>query len=194
VAMAVPRFPPIPPDRLTAEQRRIADEIMLGRKSLDGPFNAMLGRPGVADPFQKIGAYLRFASPLPAKLKELAIIVVARYWSAEYEWYVHRRLALEAGLPREAADLIEDGVRPDLAGEEAAFFDFVVSLLTTGFVDDSLFLTIKSRFGEDGVSELIAIVGYYSSVSFFLNSDMTPLPEGAQKMKVLESRAFSDQI
>ncbi len=191
--MNVPRFPPIPADRLTAEQRKIADEIMLGRKSLAGPFNAMLRSPGVADPFQKIGAYLRFASPLPLKLKELAIIVVARYWSSEYEWYVHRQLAIEAGLPNETADLIENGVRPDLEGDEAAFFDFVVSLLTTGFVDDALFLSVKNRFGEEGVSELIAIVGYYCAVSFYLNSDMAPLPEGVRKMRNLGARAFSGQ-
>jgi 4-carboxymuconolactone decarboxylase len=177
------RFPEIPSERLSEEQRRIVAEILQGRKSLHGPFNAMLRSPRIADWFQKIGAYLRFVSPLPTKLKELAIIVVARRWSSDIEWHVHSGIAREAGLAESTIATIEDGRRPDLEGDEAAVFDFIVALLTTGFVSDDLFQPVKDRYGEAGATELIAIAGYYCAVSFFLNVDGAALPEGARPLK-----------
>jgi 4-carboxymuconolactone decarboxylase len=183
-----PRFPEIPSDRLTEQQAGIVAEIMRGRKSLQGPFNAMLRSPTLADWFQKIGAYIRFTSPLPTRLKELAIIVVARHWSSEIEWHIHSGIARDSGLPDATIATIEDGSCPDLAGDEAAVFDFVVSLLATGFVGDEEFRAVEARFGEKGASELIALAGYYSTVSFYLNVDGARLPDGARPMKPLHGR------
>ena len=83
----VGRLPPIPPERMTEEQKRVAAGIAGGpRGGLRGPFPAMLRSPEVADRFQKVGEYLRFNSSIPAALNELAILVTARAWSAQYEW------------------------------------------------------------------------------------------------------------
>jgi 4-carboxymuconolactone decarboxylase len=180
------RFPQIPSDLLTDEQARIAAEIMSGRKSLQGPFNAMLRSPTIADWFQKIGAYIRFTSPIPAGLKELAIIVVARYWSSDFEWHIHSGIARASGVSEAAIEAIEAGRRPPVKGDEAAVFDFIIALLTTGFVSDSIFDAIKSRFGEAGASELIALAGYYTTVSFYLNVDRAALPEGARPLKKID--------
>ena len=135
----------------------------MGENWLQGPFNAMLRSPTIADWFQKIGAYIRFTSPIPAGLKELAIIVVARYWSSDFEW---PSTAGSRGLWRfqAAIEAIEAGRRPPVKGDEATVFDFIIALLTTGFVSDSIFDAIKSRFGEAGASELIALAGYYTTV------------------------------
>lgn len=180
------RFPQIPSDRLTPEQARIVAEIMNGRKSLQGPFNAMLRSPTIADWFQKIGAYIRFTSPIPVGLKELAIIIVARYWSSDLEWHIHSGIARDSGVSEATIAAIEDGRRPELEGDEAAVFDFIVALLTTGFVSDAVFDAIKVRFGETGASELIALAGYYTTVSFFLNVDRAALPEAARPLKRID--------
>jgi len=56
----------------------------------------------------------RFDSTLPGDLRELAIIITARYWNTQYEWYSHRRFAVEEGVSPATADAIASGKRPRL--------------------------------------------------------------------------------
>jgi 4-carboxymuconolactone decarboxylase len=187
------RFPALAESEMTSEQRRIADSIKAGRKSLSGPFHAMLRSPDLAAPLERIGAYLRFSAPMSQKLKELAIIVVARYWSARFEWVVHRKLAEEAGLAASKADALMAGRRAlDFDPDEDLVFRFVVQLLVGGFVDDPTFDQAKGRFGELQVADLIGLVGYYCTVSFFLNVDRHPIPEGTAGLPALATRAFTE--
>ncbi|MEH2474494.1 4-carboxymuconolactone decarboxylase [Nitrobacteraceae bacterium AZCC 2161] len=187
------RFPAIADADMTEEQRRVAASIMSGRKSLSGPFNAMLRSPTIADPLQQIGAYIRFTSPISQRLKEFAIVMVARFWNAEFEWHVHRGLAEEAGLTSAKADCILRGYAPDdMDDDEAEIYRFVASLLRTGHATDESFDGMKQRFGEKGVTEFIVLVGYYCTVSFLLNVDRHPSPDGAAPMPRLHQSPFSD--
>lgn len=185
------RFKQIPPENLTPEQRVLADAIRSGPRSavknsaaakpgpLGGPFNVWLRSPGIGNLIQSLGAEIRFRSTLPPKLNELAIIVTARQWTSQYEWFAHHRLALEAGLdPAIGAD-IAHGRRPaKMSEDEAIVHDFSRELHETQGVSDATYQTALDRFGERGVMDLIAVNGYYVLVSMCLNVDRTPLPEG----------------
>jgi 4-carboxymuconolactone decarboxylase len=129
---------------------------------------------------------VRFRSALPEKLKELAILVVARHWTAQYEWYAHHRFALEAGLkPAVAAD-IAAGKRPaGLQADEQAIYDFASELLETKEVSDATFKAVAERFGEKAVVDLICTMGYYSLVSMTLNVNRFPIPQDATPLKKL---------
>ena len=59
--------------------------------------------------------------------------------------------------------------------DEAAVYDFVTELLSTGQVSDANYEGIKGRFGERGVMDLVGAVGYYSLVSMVLNVAGVPL-------------------
>ena len=85
--MATRRFPPLDPARMTEAQRKAADAMMESRKSLDGPFNGMLRSPDLGDRLQRVGHYVRFMSPVPASVREIAILLTARHWTAQFEWY-----------------------------------------------------------------------------------------------------------
>jgi 4-carboxymuconolactone decarboxylase len=181
------RFKPLSADEMSAEQRRLADSILAGpRKSLSGPFSAFLYSPATGDAAQKLGAQVRFHNALPEKLKELAILVVARHWTAQYEWYAHHRFALEAGLkPAIAAD-IAAGKRPaGLQADEQAIYDFAQELLDTKEVSDATFTAVAERFGEKAVVDLICTMGYYSLVSMTLNVNRFPIPQDATPLKKL---------
>jgi len=185
------RFKQIPPENLTPEQRVLADAIRSGPRSavknsaaakpgpLGGPFNVWLRSPGIGNLIQSLGAEIRFRSTLPPKLNELAIIVTARQWTSQYEWFAHHRLALEAGLdPAIGADIAR-GRRPaKMSEDEAIVHDFSRELHETQGVSDATYQTALDRFGERGVMDLIAVNGYYVLVSMCLNVDRTPLPEG----------------
>jgi 4-carboxymuconolactone decarboxylase len=169
---------------MTPEQRTVADAILAGPRStstgLQGPFEALLRSPGLADATQRLGEQIRFRSSLPTRLNELAIIVCARHWDAEFEWFAHRRMAVEAGLDPAVADAVAEGRQPDFADDPdaAAVHDFAVQLLETGSVDDERFAAVATRFGHRGAVDLIGAVGYYTFVSFVLNVDRYPLPDG----------------
>lgn len=187
------RFPAISDEKMTAEQRRVAASIIQARKSFAGPFNAMLRSPAAADAMQQIGVYIRFKSPVPAPLKELAILMVARFWTSEFEWHFHRELAEAAGLHSHQVDALLGGRRPsELKEDEATVYRFVAQLLRSGHVTDPCFEEMKSTFGESLVTEFITIVGYYCTVSFFLNVDRHPRPDGAMPMPPLEQAPFGD--
>jgi 4-carboxymuconolactone decarboxylase len=182
------RFKPLSADEMSAEQRALADSILAGpRKSLGGPFSVFLYSPSTGDAAQKLGAQVRFHNALPEKLKELAILVVARHWTAQYEWYAHRRLALEAGLkPAVAAD-IAAGKRPaGLQPDEQAIYEFARELLETKEVSDATFNAVAQRFGEKAVVDLICTMGYYSLVSMTLNVNRFPIPQDATPLKKLK--------
>ncbi len=185
------RFQMIPVENLTADQKVVYDGIRGGPRAkisnsgaskpgpLGGPFNVMLRSPGVGNIVQALGGEIRFKSSIPNKLNELAIMVTARYWTSQYEWYAHCRLALEAGLdPEIAKDVAENRRSPKMDADEAMIYDFSRELHETKGVSDANYKRVLDRFGERGVFDLIAVNGYYSLVSMILNVDKTPLPDG----------------
>ncbi len=185
------RFQMIPVENLTADQKVVYDGIRGGPRAkvansgaskpgpLGGPFNVMLRSPGVGNIVQALGGEIRFKSSIPTKLNELAIMVTARYWTSQYEWYAHCRLALEAGLdPEIAKDVAENRRSAKMDADEAMIYDFSRELHETKGVSDANYKRVLDRFGERGVFDLIAVNGYYSLVSMILNVDKTPLPDG----------------
>lgn len=185
------RFKLIPLDELTPEQRVVADAIRAGARSklkssaaskpgpLGGPFNVWLRSPGIGNLVQRLGEEIRFRSSLPPKLNELAIIVTARQWTSQYEWFAHHRLALEAGLEPAIAQDIARGRRPaKMDADERIVYDFSRELHETKGVSDATYQAALDRFGERGVVDLISVNGFYVLVSMCLNVDRTPLPEG----------------
>jgi len=165
----------------------MAENLLAGpRKGMRGPFSALLYSPETGDQAQKLGAQVRFHNSLPDPLKELAILVVARFWTAQFEWYAHRRLALEAGLDVAITDAIAAGKRPPwMSRDESAIYDFASELLETREVSDATFAAVKDRFGEKGVIDLICTMGYYGLVSMTLNVNRYPLPPDAVPLKKL---------
>ena len=179
--MSEGRFTTLTSDAMTVDQKRVADAIQSGPRGagLRGPFNALLRSPELCDLVQRVGAYVRFGSSIPRRLNELAIIMAGRKWTAQYEFYAHRRLGIEAGLSPAIADAIARNERPaGMAADEAAVYDFVSELLDTGHVSDATYHPIKDAYGERGVVDLVGAVGYYSLVSMTLNVAQVALPAG----------------
>lgn len=178
------RLSELSPDDMTPEQRRVYDEIVAGpRGGLRGPFNAMLRSPGIADYAQKLGAFIRYESTLPGKLRELAILITARHWTAQYEWYAHSRIAEKEGLDASVLESISRRERPSFADPaEEVVYNFCSEVLAGGEVGDAAYAAALELLGETGVTELVGTMGYYSLVSLTLNTFRVPLPEGVQPL------------
>lgn len=176
------RFAVLDESTMSEAQRTARRAIVSGpRGDVRGPFNALLRSPELADRVQKVGEYIRFGSSLPAKLNELAILVTARHWSAQYEWYAHHKLAMKAGLDARIAQDLAEGRRPaGMSKEEAAVHDFCRELHQTKHVGDDAYAAALECFGEQGVIDLVGACGYYTLVSMVLNVDRHPMPAGME--------------
>ena len=129
-----------------------------------------------------MGEYIRFNSSLPPRLNEFAILITARHWGSQYEWYAHHALALKAGLaPGVASDLAQRRRPAAMKDDEAAVYDFCTELHERKFVSDATYKAVLERFGERGVLDLIGVSGYYTLVSMVLNVDRYPAPENLLK-------------
>jgi 4-carboxymuconolactone decarboxylase len=176
------RFKPLTYDEMTPAQRTMIEHVMSGPRggSVEGPFNVQLRSPEMGDLGQQFGAATRFATTVPRKLYELAIILTARHWTAQFEWYAHRRAAQQAGISSAVCDAIAQGRRPaSMPPDQEAVYNFASELLETKQVSDRTFAAAKDLLGERGVVELINVMGWYGTVSMYLNVDRYPLPAGA---------------
>ncbi|MBV9938146.1 MAG: hypothetical protein JO150_06565 [Acidobacteriaceae bacterium] len=175
------RFKPLTYDELTPEQKKMVGDLMPGQRGgLAGPFNVLLRSPEMGDLAQKLGAQLRLHSTLPGDLRELAIIITARYWNQQHVWYNHRRYAIEEeGVSERTVNAIASGKRPrSLRPDQEIVYKFCTEMLGAKQVSDATFRAAIDRFGERTVVELTALVGFYNLVSLILNLDQYPLPDG----------------
>lgn len=174
------RFAPLTYDKMTAAQKALVDDVLSGeRGTLNGPFNVTLRSPVMGDKAQKLGAELRFHSSLPNKLVEMAILMTARYWTSQYEWSAHRKIALTVGLSPAVIEAIAMGRRPGaMQPDEETVYNFADEMFRTRQVSDAVFQAAVDRFGERGAVDLTGLMGYYCFVSMMLNIDRYPLPGG----------------
>lgn len=193
------RFAILQPDQMNAEQKRLFETIVAGPRSANygseaitrvlrgGPFNAWLRSPELGDRLQKVGEYVRFRTSIPQRLNEFAILITAREWTSQYEWYAHHSLAMKAGLDPKIAEELAAGKRPSgMKEDEAAVYDFCIQLHRSKKVDDATFKRAKALFGEQGVIDLIGVSGYYTAVSMTLNVAEVPVPDGKLPLKPLD--------
>jgi len=175
------RFKPLTWDEMTPAQKTMMEHLFAGpRAGANGPFNVLLRSPEMGDIAQQFGASMRFNQSMPRKLNEMAIIITGRYWTAQYEWYAHKRAALAAGLDPAIVDAIQNGRRPArMTQDEAAVYTFCTELLQTKQVSDATFAAAKTALGEKGVVDLMGVMSWYQMVSMMLNVDRYPLPDGA---------------
>ena len=175
-----PRFPQLAPEQLNAEQQRVAAEILkVSSGGLGGPYNFLLRSPVLADRILKLADYLRFNTSVPRRLNEMAILIQARLWTAQYEWWAHHPLALKAGLAPAIAEALKAGRRPDgMQPDEAAVYDFCVELSKRQRVSDATFERARTLLGEQQVVDLVALTGFYAQVSMVLNVAEAGIPGG----------------
>ena len=171
------------PDAATMNdaQRAAAQALIDGpRKGVYGPFLPLLRSPQLLDRVAKVGESLRFDSVLAVRVRELVMCAVARHTSNQFEWTMHAPLALKAGVARSALAALANGARPkELARDEETALDFTRELLATHGVSDATYAEALAAFGEQGVVELTALLGYFVMVCWVMNVARTPAqPQG----------------
>ncbi len=181
------RFPKLNPETLNEPQRRAAAEILKQSISgLGGPWNVMLRSPEMAHRLTNLLDYLRFKTSLPPRLNEFAILITARHWSSQFEWWAHHRLASKAGLSGAVMVDLARGKRPEaMQPDEAIVYDFCTELHRTHFVSDDTFRKAKEMLGEQQVVDLVAVSGTYTVISMLLNTGGVLPTDGSRPLPPL---------
>ncbi|MEO9149922.1 MAG: carboxymuconolactone decarboxylase family protein [Burkholderiaceae bacterium] len=182
---AEPRLPTIPPADYTAEQKQAASEFEAARKKpVFGPFEPLMHSPQVMNQARAMGDYLRYKSAIGTTLSELVILITAREWTQDYEWYVHYPIALKAGIKQSIADAIADGRRPEgMSEDEAIVYDFSTELHRNKRVSDTTFARADKRFGKQGVVDLTGVNAYYTLLAMQMNVAQYEVPKDAKKLE-----------
>ncbi|NKB50264.1 MAG: carboxymuconolactone decarboxylase family protein [Alphaproteobacteria bacterium] len=163
------------------DAQRAAAERMLASKTgrIIGPMNAWLRCPPLALRAIELGDYARHGSTHEKRISELVILIIARHWSAQVEWCVHKVEALKAGLDPAVVDAIEARTQPSFdRADEALVYDLFSELIDTKHVSDAVYHRAIEMFGESKLVELIAIFGHYNHVAAVLNTFRVPVPPG----------------
>ncbi|MCO4856527.1 carboxymuconolactone decarboxylase family protein [Herbaspirillum sp. WGmk3] len=184
VAQAADRLPVIPPDQYTPEQKKAADEFLAARKvPVFGPFEPLMHSPQVMTQARSMGDYLRYNSAIGNTLSELVILITAREWTQDYEWYVHYPIAIKAGIKPEVAAAIADGRRPEgLSEDEQIVYDFSLELHRNKRISDPTFARAEKRFGKKGVVDLTGINAYYTLLAMQMNAAQYQAPKEAKRL------------
>ena len=184
----ITRFAPLKADELSPSQKAWADMIAAPPRNAkfgNPPYRAYIRNPDLAPRLSALSEYLRWNTTLAPRLSEFAILITARQWTAQYEWFAHYPLALKAGLDPKILGDLAAGRRPDtMRDDEAALYDLVTALYRDKKVTDSVYKAAADKFGERGVMDIIGIIGYYDMVSMTLitmqagapNDSVPPLP------------------
>jgi 4-carboxymuconolactone decarboxylase len=180
---APPRVEVLAEDRLTPAQRTLLDSIRSGPRgggiTIRGPFAVFLHAPGFGELAQQLGGHCRYKTAVPPRLSEFAVLVTAKLWRAQYEWFAHVPQAERAGVKPETIRDLHRGRLPKSAPkDERAIYDFIDELYRTRRVSDRNFNRVKDILGEAATIEFVGILGYYVLISMILNVFRMPVPEG----------------
>jgi 4-carboxymuconolactone decarboxylase len=183
-ACAADRLPTIDPAKYNADQKQAAEEFLAARKvAVFGPFEPLMYSPQLMTQARSMGDYLRYKSAIGNTLSEFTILLTAREWTQDYEWYVHHPIAIKSGIKPEVAAAIADGRRPSgLSEDEEIIYAYVSELQRNHQVSDATFDRARARFGEKGILDIGGIVGYYTLLAIELNAARYPIPADAKPL------------
>ena len=183
-ALGQDRMPPVPPDKYDEAQKKAAQEFQTARKGpVFGPFSVLIRSPELMTANRMMGDYLRLKPSIGTQLSELIILVAAREWTQDYEWYVHAPIALKQGISQEIIDAIAVGRRPSGMNEaQEICYDFTMELHRNKRVSDATYDRALKRFGEIGVLDIAGINGYYTNLAMIMNTTRFPIPADGKRL------------
>jgi 4-carboxymuconolactone decarboxylase len=177
-----PRFPQLTMDQLNEAQRPLGEQIMkISSVGIGGPYNPLMRSPVLGQRLFDLFHYLRWETSVQTRLNEFAILIIARQWRSQVEWFAHAPLAVKAGLNADIIAELKAGNRPSkMAEDEAVVYDFVTELTTTQKVSDGTYARAKKVFNDQQIVDLTAVAGNYVMVAMLLAMSEATVPPGKE--------------
>lgn len=176
------RFPQLTPEQLSTEQKPLGDQILkVSSVGIGGPYNALLRSPVLGQRIFDLLYYLRWNTSIDLRLNEFAILIVARHWRSQVEWFAHAPIAIKSGLsPDIVADLKARKRPASMRPDEELVYDFVTELIEKKAVSDATFRRARATMSEQQVVDLTMVSGTYVSLAMLLAMADEPVPPGKE--------------
>ena len=173
------RFPEMDYEQLDAAQKVFADRILkFSTNGLKGPFSVMLYASEIGELILDLGDYLRFSTGIPLPLMELAILTHAASWHDQYEWTIHYKRAVDAGVSTDVIEALRTGKTPNFTqADQQAIHDFTVAVSRDNYVDNETYAALEQVYTDKEIATLTMVLGNYAMLSVMLTVGQVALPE-----------------
>jgi alkylhydroperoxidase family enzyme len=171
------RIPYVDPEKAPPEVREVFEKLPAKLNVFRMMANATTNfRPLIA-----LGTSILARQELLARLREIAILRVARLSKAEYEWIQHVAIAQAVGVSAEQVAALErgDAAASCFGADERLVLDFTDEVVRDVRASDATFQKVVERFGPRQMAELLLAIGYYMMIARFLETtgvDVEPAP------------------
>ncbi len=188
------RLPDLAPAEMSDEQRALHERITSGPRStapqhfpltyangaLTGPFGVMVHQPALGAPLQELGSAVRYATGLPDRVREIAILAVAGSTGSAFEAYAHERVGRAVGLDDEELAALAAGTFTSADPVEAAAHTLCRRLLEGhSRLTDAEYAALRATLGTATITELVVLVGYYRTLAQLLDVHDVGTPAGS---------------
>jgi 4-carboxymuconolactone decarboxylase len=177
--VAQDRMPPIPPDKLTTEQKKAVEAYLAAQANIQkiygdkyprpvqmevgAGWSELLRSPELLLTVNAMREYVEYKPALAPRIRELVIMITGRQSSTDFMWNSHYPVAIKTGISPEILKSIAEGRRPaGLPEDEEVVYDFCDELHRNQSVSDATYAKALAKFGEQGVVDIVGVYGWYS--------------------------------
>jgi 4-carboxymuconolactone decarboxylase len=146
---------------------------------LRGPAGIHLYSSKTVEAHNTINQYLRFGAGFDPKVREVAILTVAREMDSQFEWAAHEPEALKVGVPAVVIDVIKyRKATQGLSELDAAIVEFGRQVLRDHKVAAAGFARLKALFAPAQLVDLVLLMGNYAGTAILLAAFDMQVAEG----------------
>ncbi|MDP1961301.1 MAG: hypothetical protein Q8K93_03775 [Reyranella sp.] len=178
------RFAEIPYDKMNPEQQAAYKEMMASRGGLPGPNKILVHNPKLAKVIGPYGAYHQTGggNSISEREREIAVCIITSHWRSAYPTSAHERIGKQAGLPAAKVEAMVGGLPTSFDDErEQAVYEIAMVLTQGRWVPRGLYDRSVKALGHNGITDVITLMGHYSTVAMTLA--FYDVPDGAPGMK-----------
>jgi 4-carboxymuconolactone decarboxylase len=163
------RYAEIPYDEMTPEQQDAYRTLIETRGRLPGPNKIYVHNPKLAKVMAPLGAYYRTGYSLSEREREIAVCIITSKFHSAYPTGAHERAAKAAGLSNEQIEAMLTGLPTSFSDtREQVVYEMATCLANARWVAQGLYERAVEALGHEGVTDVITLMGFYSSVAMTL--------------------------
>ena len=163
------RYAEVPYDKMTPEQQEGYRSMIEARGRLPGPAKIWVHNPKLSKVIGPLGAHFRKGYSLSEREREIAVCVINSKWHSNYPTAAHERAAKAAGLPNDKVDAILSGLPTAFDDKrEQVVYEMAICLSNSRWASKGLFDRAVEALGHVGITDVITLMGFYTSVSMTL--------------------------
>ena len=176
------RYAEIPYEQMTPEQQEGYRSVIEVRGQLGGPSKIWVHNPKLAKAAAPLGAHFHPGHySLTEREREIAVCIINSKWHSAYPTSAHERRGKAVGLPADKVEALIAGLQTSFADErEQVVYEMAMVLANSRWVPQGLYDRAVKALGHVGITDVITLMGYYTSVSMTLA--FYDVPAGASGM------------